>query len=444
MNEDIKSDSKNLIAFLSSEKYSESKDVLNSLPAYETALIIESSPPKKRALIWQLIEESKEGEILKNLSNDVRETVLTYMDPEEVAIVTKDLEPDEIADILQDLPEQIMKEVIEKMSHQNKDILERVLKYPEDSAGGLMNTDFIVVRPYHSVELVLRYLRIKNSIPLSTDNLFVVSRNNKFRGVLPISNLITSAPTENIKNIMVETSPLNAEIKSDEVIKIFERDDLISAPVIDEKNNLIGRITFDDVIDKIKSDADVSLKQFSGLSGDTFEKTSVAIKTRGIWLGINLLTAIIASSVINLFKETIEEVIFLAVLMPIIASMGGVAATQTLTITVRGLALGQIMSTNYLYLLSREITVGVVNGFFWALVLGLISFFWFGELTITLIILLSMVINLFMAVISGMGIPILLKFFKLDPAIAGSVIVTTITDVVGFMSFLGLATLFYG
>ena len=444
MNEDIKSDSKNLIAFLSSEKYSESKDVLNSLPAYETALIIESSPPKKRALIWQLIEESKEGEILKNLSNDVRETVLSYMDSEEVAIVTKDLEPDEIADILQDLPEQIMKEVIEKMSYQNKDILERVLKYPEDSAGGLMNTDFIVVRPYHSVELVLRYLRIKNSIPLSTDNLFVVSRNNKFRGVLPISNLITSAPTEKIKNIMVEKSALNAEIKSDEVIKIFERDDLISAPVIDEKNNLIGRITFDDVIDKIKSDADDSLKQFSGLSGDTFEKTSVAIKTRGIWLGINLLTAIIASSVINLFKETIEEVIFLAVLMPIIASMGGVAATQTLTITVRGLALGQIMSTNYLYLLSREITVGVVNGFFWALVLGLISYFWFGELTITLIILLSMVINLFMAVISGMGIPILLKFFKLDPAIAGSVIVTTITDVVGFMSFLGLATLFYG
>ena len=444
MNEDIKSDSKNLIAFLSSEKYSESKDVLNSLPAYETALIIESSPPKKRALIWQLIEESKEGEILKNLSNDVRETVLSYMDPEEVALVTKDLEPDEIADILQDLPEQIMKEVIEKMSYQNKDILEKVLKYPEDSAGGLMNTDFIVVRPYHSVELVLRYLRIKNSIPLSTDNLFVVSRNNKFRGVLPISNLITSSPIEIIKNIMVEKRALSAEIKSDEVIKIFERDDLISAPVIDEKNNLIGRITFDDVIDKIKSDADVSLKQFSGLSSDTFEKTSVAIKTRGIWLGINLLTAIIASSVINLFKETIEEVIFLAVLMPIIASMGGVAATQTLTITVRGLALGQIMSTNYLYLLSREITVGVVNGFFWALVLGLISYFWFGELTITFIILLSMIINLFMAVISGMGIPILLKFFKLDPAIAGSVIVTTITDVVGFMSFLGLATLFYG
>ena len=443
MNEKSKSHTQDVLEILKKGKYSESKEIFNSLPAYEISLIIESSPPKRRALIWQLIEEKNEGEILKNLSDDVRETVLSYMDPNELATVTKDLEPDEIADILQDLPKQIMKEVLDKMSYQNKDILETVLKYPEDSAGGLMNTDFIVVRPYHSVELVLRYLRIKNSIPLSTDNLFVVSRNNKFRGVLPISNLITNSPNEIVKNIMLEKNALNAEIKSSEVIKIFERDDLISAPVVDQENNLIGRITFDDVIDKIKSEADGSLKQFSGLSGDTFEKTSSAIKSRGFWLGINLFTAIIASSVINLFKDTIEEVIFLAVLMPIIASMGGVAATQTLTITVRGLALGQIMSSNYFYLLSREITVGIVNGIFWSLILGLISFFWFNEITIALIILLSMVMNLFMAVISGMGIPLILKFLKLDPAIAGSVIVTTITDVVGFLSFLGLATLFY-
>ena len=443
MNEKSKSHIHDVLEILKKGKYSESKEIFNSLPAYEISLIIESSPPKRRALIWQLIEEKNEGEILKNLSDDVRETVLSYMDPNELATVTKDLEPDEIADILQDLPKQIMKEVLDKMSYQNKDILETVLKYPEDSAGGLMNTDFIVVRPYHSVELVLRYLRIKNSIPLSTDNLFVVSRNNKFRGVLPISNLITNSPNEIVKNIMLEKNALNAEIKSSEVIKIFERDDLISAPVVDQENNLIGRITFDDVIDKIKSEADGSLKQFSGLSGDTFEKTSSAIKSRGFWLGINLFTAIIASSVINLFKDTIEEVIFLAVLMPIIASMGGVAATQTLTITVRGLALGQIMSSNYFYLLSREITVGIVNGIFWSLILGLISFFWFNEITIALIILLSMVMNLFMAVISGMGIPLILKFLKLDPAIAGSVIVTTITDVVGFLSFLGLATLFY-
>ena len=443
MSDQLKSNNDDIQEILNKGKYNESKELFNSLPAYEIALIIESSPPKRRAFIWQLIEERNEGEILKNLSDDVRETILSYMDPDEVALVTKDLETDEIADILQDLPEQIMKEVLEKMSFQNKDILEKVLKYPEDSAGGLMNTDVIVVRPYHSVELVTRYLRIKNDIPLSTDNLFVVSRNNKFRGVLPISNLITNPPGEIIKNIMVEKKPLNAKLNSNEVIKIFEKEDLISAPVIDDENNLIGRITFDDVIDEIKSEADESLKQFSGLSGDTFEKTSSAIKSRGFWLGINLFTAIIASSVINIFKDTIEEVIFLAVLMPIIASMGGVAATQTLTITVRGLALGQIMSSNYFYLLSREITVGLVNGFFWALVLGFISYFWFSEITIALIILLSMVINLFMAVISGMGIPLMLKFFKLDPAIAGSVIVTTITDVVGFLSFLGLATVFY-
>ena len=443
MNNQLKTDKDEIQEILNKGQNNESKELLNSLPAYEIALIIESSPPKRRAFIWQLIEEKNEGEILKNLSDDVRETILSYMDPDEVALVTKDLETDEIADILQDLPEQIMKEVLEKMSYQNKDILEKVLKYPEDSAGGLMNTDVIVVRPYHSVELVLRYLRIKNDIPLSTDNLFVVSRNNKFRGVLPISNLITNPPGEIIKNIMVEKKPLNAKLNSNEVIKIFEKEDLISAPVIDDDNNLIGRITFDDVIDEIKSEADESLKQFSGLSGDTFEKTSSAIKSRGFWLGINLFTAIIASSVINIFKDTIEEVIFLAVLMPIIASMGGVAATQTLTITVRGLALGQIMSSNYFYLLSREITVGLVNGFFWALVLGCISYFWFNEITIALIILLSMVINLFMAVLSGMGIPLMLKFFKLDPAIAGSVIVTTITDVVGFLSFLGLATIFY-
>ena len=428
---------------VSSGQFINSRETLNSLPAYEISLLIESSPPNTRALIWQLIEEKNEGEILKNLSDDVREMILSFMNPAEVAEVTRDLEPDEVADILQDLPKKVMQEVLEKISDQNKSILEQVLKFPEDSAGGLMNTDVIVVRPYHSIELVLRYLRIKNSIPLLTDNLFVVSRNNKFRGVLPISSLITNSPNEIVKNIMMQKKPLIASTESSEVIKIFEKDDLISAPVIDEENNLIGRITFDDVISEIKSDANDSLKQMSGLSGDTFEKTSTAIKSRGFWLGVNLFTAIIASSVINLFKETIEEVIFLAVLMPIIASMGGVAATQTLTITVRGLALGQIMSSNYIYLLSREITVGIVNGIFWALILGVISFLWFSDFTIAIIILLSLIINLFFAVLSGLGIPLILKFFKLDPAIGGSVIVTTITDVVGFFSFLGLATIFY-
>ena len=239
-----------------------------------------------------------------------------------------------------------------------------------------------------------------------------------------------------------ETNSINVNTESSEVIRIFEKNDLIPAPVIDDQNNLLGRITFDDVIDEIKSEADESW-QISGIDSDTFEKTSTAIKTRGFWLGTNLITALIAASVINIFKETLEQVIFLAVLMPIIASMGGVAATQTLTITVRGLALGQIMSSNYLYLLSREITVGIVNGIFWAVILSLIACSWFQDWLLAWVICLTMIINLVAGVLSGMGIPILLKSLKMDPAVAGSVIVTTVTDVIGFFSFLGLASYFY-
>ena len=240
-----------------------------------------------------------------------------------------------------------------------------------------------------------------------------------------------------------ETNSINVDSESSEVIRVFEKNDLISAPVTDNQNNLLGRITFDDVIDEIKSEADESLRQISGIDSDTFEKTSTAIRTRGFWLGTNLLTALIAASVINIFKETLEQVIFLAVLMPIIASMGGVAATQTLTITVRGLALGQIVRANYLYIFNRELMVGISNGFIWAVILSLIACSWFQDWLLAWVICLSMIINLIAGVLSGMGIPILLKGLKMDPAVAGSVIVTTVTDVIGFFSFLGLATYFY-
>jgi magnesium transporter len=240
-----------------------------------------------------------------------------------------------------------------------------------------------------------------------------------------------------------EMDSINVDTDSLGVIRVFEKNDLISAPVTDNENNLIGRITFDDVIDEIKSEADESLRQISGIDSDTFEKTSTAIKTRGFWLGTNLITALIAASVINIFKETLEEVIFLAVLMPIIASMGGVAATQTLTITVRGLALGQIVKANYKYIFNRELIVGITNGFLWAIVLSLIACLWFQDWMLIWVISLSMIINLLAGILSGMGIPILMRSLKMDPAVAGSVIVTTVTDVVGFFSFLGFASYFY-
>ena len=391
-----------------------------------------------------MIDENIEGEVLSNLSDEVREMVLSFMDPVEVAEVIKNLEPDEIADILQDLPETVTAEVLDAMTDQNRQLIKKVLDYPENTAGGLMNTDLILIRPNHTLEVVMRYLRIKKNFPEATDSLFVVSKTNKFRGILSISKILTNSPDKLVKDLMEdETNSINVYSESSEVIRVFEKNDLISAPVIDDQNNLLGRITFDDVIDEIKSEADESLRQISGIDSDTFEKTSTAIRTRGFWLGTNLLTALIAASVINIFKETLEQVIFLAVLMPIIASMGGVAATQTLTITVRGLALGQIVRANYLYIFNRELMVGISNGFIWAVILSLIACSWFQDWLLAWVICLSMIINLVAGVLSGMVIPILLKGLKMDPAVAGSVIVTTVTDVIGFFSFLGLATYFY-
>lgn len=420
------------------------KKMFNGIPPYDIAILLESSSPNNRAIIWQLIDEAIEGEILSNLSEEVREMILTFMDPSEVANVIKNLQPDQIADILQDLPETVIAEVLDAMTDQNRQLVKKVLVYPENTAGGLMNTDLILVRPNHTLEVVLKYLRLKKALPNSTDNLFVVSKTNKFRGVLPISKILTSSPDALVKDLMQdEMDSINVDTDSLEVIRVFEKNDLISAPVTDYENNLIGRITFDDVIDEIKSEADESLRQISGIDSDTFEKTSTAIKTRGFWLGTNLITALIAASVINIFKETLEEVIFLAVLMPIIASMGGVAATQTLTITVRGLALGQIVKANYKYIFNRELIVGITNGFLWAIVLSLIACLWFQDWTLIWVISLSMIINLLAGILSGMGIPILLRSLKMDPAVAGSVIVTTVTDVVGFFSFLGFASYFY-
>ncbi len=429
---------------LSKGEFKNLKKMFNGIPAYDIALLLESSSPNNRAIIWQLINEDLEGEILSNLTDEVREMILSFMNPSEVAKVTKNLEPDEIADILQDLPETVTSEVLDAMTDQNRQLVKKVLDYPEDSAGGLMNTDLILIRPNHTLEVVLRYLRLKKSFPDSTDSLFVVSKTNKFRGALPLSKILTNPPEMLVKELMQdEMHPIDVNTPSSEVIRVFEKDDLISAPVTDNQNNLLGRITFDDVIDEIKSEADESLRQISGIDSDTFEKTSTAIKTRGFWLGANLITALIAASVINIFKETIEQVIFLAVLMPIIASMGGVAATQTLTITVRGLALGQIVKANYLYIFNRELIVGLSNGFLWAVILSFVACTWFQDWLLAWVICLSMTISLVAGVLSGMGIPILLRSLKMDPAVGGSVIVTTVTDVIGFFSFLGLASYFY-
>ena len=444
--ENTSKNSATLAAFkeeLSSGAYSKITRMLNGFNPSDIAELLESSPPKDREVLWGLLYKENEGEVLNALSASLKEFFLFKMDAAEVAEVTEALEPDELADILQRLPETLSKEVLAEMSTQNRERLELVLSYPEDSAGGLMNTDVISIRTSHTLEVVLRYLRMQEDIPSATDNLYVVNRENKFKGSLPISKLLTSDPTLNVGDVFNENlEPISADMLENDIARLFEKNDWISAPVVDSENNLVGRITIDDVVDVIKEEADVSLRQFTGSEEDTFAKPSLATKNRAIWLGLNLITAFIAASFIELFRDTIQELVTLAVLMPIVASMGGVAATQTLTIMVRGMSMNQINRSNVIWLIRREAIVGLSNGILWALIVSIIASYWFNNLLIAQVIGIAMIINLLVGVISGAGIPIILKILKMDPGIGGPVIVTTITDVAGFVSFLGLATLF--
>ena len=428
---------------LSSGTYSQINRMLNSLNPSDIAHFIESSPPEDRDFVWQILNTNVEGEVLNHLSDALQEQFLENMDAAEVAEVTESLETDEIADIIQRMPEAVIEEVLSSMSIQNRVRLEEVLSYPEDSAGGMMNTDVIAVRKNHTLDVVMRYLRMQGSIPKSTNKIFVVNRENNYRGSLNLNKLLISDLSLHVEDIYEENDmAISISMDDTEVARTFEKKDLISAPVIDDQGKLVGRITIDDVVDVIKEDADETFRQISGLEQDTFVKTSVATKSRAIWLGLNLITAFIAASFIDIFKDTIAEVVTLAVLMPIVASMGGVAATQTLTIMVRGMALGQIGRTNILWLIKRETLVGLGNGILWAIVVGLIASWWFQDTLIAQIIAFAMILNLLVGVLSGVFIPLLLRSINLDPGVGGTVIVTTITDVAGFVSFLGLATIF--
>ncbi|MBT6594352.1 MAG: magnesium transporter, partial [Porticoccaceae bacterium] len=318
--------------------------------------------------------------------------------------------------------------------------------YSEDTAGGLMDTEVITVRPDITVDVVLRYLRRFEELPDITDNLFVVSRNDTFLGTLPLSKMLTSSPNTSVREVMnTEVEAIHVNLTDSDVAQLFQRQDLVSAPVVDDQHHLVGRITIDDVVDVIVEDADHSLLAMAGLSDteDTFSSISRTAPRRALWLGLNLLTAILASSAISLFEATLEKVVALAILMPIVASMGGVAGSQTLTVVIRGMALGQIERDNFKWLLSKEFTVGALNGMLWAIVMGAIVSVWFDDWTIALVIAAAMAINLVAAAVAGTLLPIMLRSLKIDPALAGSVILTTVTDIVGFVSFLGLATVFY-
>jgi magnesium transporter len=331
------------------------------------------------------------------------------------------------------------------MSAQDRQRVESVLTYDEDTAGGLMDTEVITIRPDITLDVVLRYLRRFEEIPEITDNLFVVNRDDAFVGNLPLGMLLTSSPTITVREVMnTEIRGIHVDLTDSQVAKLFQRHDLVSAPVVDDDNCLLGRITIDDVVDVIVEDADHSLLAMAGLSDteDTFSSVGKTVPRRAVWLGVNLLTAILASTAISLFEDALDKVVTLAILMPIVASMGGVAGSQTLTVVIRGMALGQVERSNLNWLLSKEFAVGALNGLLYALIVGCVVSLWFQDATMALIIGLAMAINLMAAALSGTLLPVFLRFLKIDPALAGTVILTTITDVVGFISFLGLATVF--
>ncbi len=418
--------------------------LLSELHPAEIANLLESLPHDQREAVWERVPAEQEGEILLYVNDEVRSGLIREMDRDELVAATEGMDTDDLADILPDLPEPVISELLQSMSEQDRQRLETVLVYPDDTAGGLMNLDTVTIRPHVSLEVVLRYLRFRGELPEPTDSLFVVNREDKYLGRVRLIELVTSDPSLTVAEILDrELDPIPADTPANEVARLFEDRDLISAPVVDENGKLIGRITIDDVVDLIREQADHDIMARSGLDeeDDMFAPVLRSSRRRAVWLGVNLVTAFLAAWVIGLFDETIEKVVALAVLMPIVASMGGIAGTQTLTLVIRGLALGQISASNAWGLMRKEVLVALVNGLLWAVVVAIVAIAWFHDLTLGMVIGVAIVINLLVAAVAGAVIPLVLQRLGADPALAGGVVLTTVTDVVGFLAFLGLATL---
>ena len=421
------------------------KLILNGLHPAEIARLLESSPSRQRRLIWEMLDHKNDGEVLLEVGEEVRNNLMESMDDESLLAATKGLDVDDLADLLDELPETVVKQALKGMDYQYRTRLEGVMNYDENTAGGLMNTDTITIRPDVTLDVVLKYLRLRKEMPQNTDNIIVVDRYNHYLGTLSVTALLCADPEKTVSESMDnDYISINANTLANEVTNIFEDRDLVSAPVVDKNNILLGRITIDDVVDVIREESEHTVLNMAGLTDeeDIFAPVLPSTRRRAIWLGINLLTALIASGVISLFQETIEQVVALAVLMPIVASMGGIAGSQTLTLVIRGIALGNISSTNSKSLLVKEISIGLLNSLLWACVIGVLSSYWFNNYLIGVVIGIAMIANLGFAALSGVLIPIMLKRIGVDPALGGGVILTTITDVIGFSSFLALGTIF--
>ncbi|MGI3129573.1 magnesium transporter [Halopseudomonas pachastrellae] len=411
----------------------------------KAAGLLEALPPAERSSVWEMLDAERAGKILVHLHDEVRARLALEMDEDELVAAARKLDLDDLVDLIQALPSGSGRQLLQAMDVRKRQQLLSMLSYPEDSAGGLMNTDHISVRADVRVGSVLRYLRLLEDLPDHTDKVMVVDRKNRYQGVLRLSRLVTSAPEAAVSEVMdADFQPFDVMLPSQDVARRFEDLDILSAAVVDENQLLIGRITVDDVMDIIREDSERAMMSMAGLDdeADMFAPVLTSSRRRAVWLGINLVTAFAAAWVIGLFQGTLEQLVALAVLMPIVASMGGIAGSQTLTLVVRGMALGQVEGGNARLLLSKEIGIACLNGVLWALVVAALAVLWFGSWALGGVIAAAILLNLLCAAVSGLAIPLLLRRFGVDPALAGSVILTTVTDVVGFLAFLGLATLF--
>ena len=419
--------------------------MVNALHPAEIALLIESLPPAQRELVWDMVDPELEGEVLVELNEHVRVGLIEGMEDDELLAVAEGMELDDLAHLVADLPETVTLQLLKSLDQQDRERLSTVLSFPDDTAGGLMNMDTISLRPDVTVEVVLRYLRMRGEVPTKTDRLFVVDRRDMYLGTVPLTRLLTSDPELPVGELLEGEAPrIDPETPAHDVSQLFQDRDLISAAVVSKEGRLLGRITIDDVVDVIREEAAHSVLSMVGLHDeeDVFAGVLVSTKRRLFWLGINLVTAILAGLVVGRFEGTIEKVAALAALMPIVASMGGIAGTQTVTLIIRGLALGQIQWGNARWLLFKEIAVGGLNGIIWAGVIGIITRFWFGTWKIAAIIAAAMLVNLLSAALVGVLVPLTLRRMKIDPALSAGVILTTFTDCIGFATLLGLGTIF--
>ncbi|MGF1546174.1 MAG: magnesium transporter [Thiotrichales bacterium] len=434
-----------ILALLASEDDEGLRRTLARQHPADIANALEALPRDTRSRVWHRVPAGKDADVLASVNLEVRNTLIRDMEPEELIAAAEIMDTDDLAEVIHELPSEIGEALKSALSRDIQERLETSLTFDEDTAGRLMSRDVVNVRADVTVEVVMRYLRFRRQLPPHTDGLMVVNRDGKYLGKVDVAALLTHDLDETVAELMIaRNDSVVCSATSDEVADLFERHDLVSAAVVSDDGILLGRITIDDVVDLIRERANSALLNMAGLheDEDLFAPAITSAGRRSIWLGINLMTAVLASWVIGMFEGALEKIVALAILMPIVASMGGIAGSQTLTLTIRGLALRQIVSGNVVWLLRKEILIGIANGILWALVVAAVALFWFKNWGIGGVIAAAIMINLLAAAIAGLAIPLLLERAGIDPAISAAVILTTVTDVIGFMSFLGLASLF--